>query len=92
MPLNYSKPIKKKVPVAQKVSSLFARGFSFIYPSTLFVTFLLVAIILAFIQIQALYFYVAFGVFIVGYFAERILMVVGRYKLYSKKSTSKPKL
>lgn len=86
MPLNFEKPRIKKIPITQKVGSLFLRLIALIRPETIFGVFLIVAILLAFLQIQSIGFYIVFGIFITGYFAERTIIKAGKYKLFLKQS------
>lgn len=78
MPLNYEKSIVKKIPVIQKVGTLFLKSLALIRPETVFGVFLIVAILLAFLQTQSTGFYIVFGIFITGYFAERIAIIFRR--------------
>jgi len=85
-PLNYEKPRVKKIPIVQKVGSLFLRLLALIRPETIFGVFLIVAILLAFLQMQSIGFYIVFGIFIIGYFLERIVLTVWKQKLYLRQS------
>lgn len=86
MPLNYEKPKARKIPVSQKVGNLFLRLVALIRPETIFGLFLIAAILLAFLQIQAIGFSIAFGIFIASYFAERIIVVIWKRKSSLKQS------
>jgi len=86
MPLNYEKPRVKKIPIVQKVGNLFLRLLALIRLETILGVFLIVAILLAFLQIKSIGFYLVFGIFIIGYFAERIIITIWRRKLFLKQS------
>ena len=87
MPLNYEQPITKKIPIIQKVGSLFLRLLVLIRPETVLGVFLIAGILLAFLRTQSIGFYIVFGIFIVGYFAERIIITVWKRKSSLKSST-----
>lgn len=89
MPLHSQKPKSIKIPITQKVNSVISRSLVFINPNTILGVFLITSIFLSFFQIQAMYFYIVFGVFIIGYFAERTMVIIGRYKLYAKQTKTK---
>jgi len=76
MPLNYEKPIIPKIPIASKIRSIVFQSLSFINPNALFGVFLLVAIIIAFLQIPAILFHIVFSIFVIGYFTERIFLLL----------------
>lgn len=78
MPLNYLKPIIRKLPIAQKVGNLFLQIVSLIRPETILGVFLIAAILLAFFKISAIGFYAVFGIFTIGYFCERVTIKYGR--------------
>lgn len=78
MPLNYQKPIIRKLPIVQKVGNLFLQIVSLIRPETILGVFLIAAILLAFFKISAIGFYVVFGIFTIGYFCERVIIKYGR--------------
>jgi len=86
MPLNYEAPKVREISVTQKVGSLFLRLLALIRPETVLGVFLIAAILLAFFQTQSIGFYIVFGIFIVGYFVERIIITVWRHKSYLKQS------
>lgn len=77
MPLNYLKQ-KKISPIISKIKNTVLQTIAFIRPDIMLGIFLLVAIILAFLKVEATNFYIVFAVFIVGYFAERIVKVLPR--------------
>ena len=73
MPLSYTKQPKAKLfPKVVQASYHFLQ---LIRPEILLTIFLLTAILLSFLQIQAREFYAVFGVFIAGYFIERAIKV-----------------
>ena len=81
MPLSYSQPPKPlKLTLTTKVENVILRGMSFVRPELLLAVFLFVAIILAFVKIEAVGFYVMFGLFIIGYFVERTIVKLERKK------------
>lgn len=86
MPLNYEAPKVREISVTQKVGSLFLRLLALIRPETVLGVFLIAAILLAFLRTQSIGFYIVFGIFIVGYFVERIIITVWRHKSYLKQS------
>ena len=86
MPLNYEKPNIKEIPIIQKVGNLFLRLVALIRPETILGIFLIVAILLSFLQIQSIGFYIVFGIFVIGYFSERIVITVWKRKLSLKQS------
>ena len=86
MPLNFEKPRVRRIPIVQKVGSLFFKLLALIRPETVLGIFLIVAIFLAFRQNNATGFYIVFGIFVIGYFAERIIIKIWRHKLFLKQS------
>jgi len=71
MPLSYYKP-KFKHKIGPKMGRAFLKSIEFIRPQTILGVFLTAALVLAFLRITAIGFYAVFGIFIIGYFAERI--------------------
>ena len=84
MPLNYEKPIIKRIPIVQKVRNLFLQIINLIRPETILGVFLIAAILLAFFKISATGFYAVFGIFTIGYFCERVTIKYGRRKKLDK--------
>lgn len=74
MPLSYSEKNARKISISQKVGNLLLRFLALVRPETILAIFLIVAILLAFLQITAVGFYIVFSIFVVGYFAERIVL------------------
>ncbi len=84
MPLNYEKPIIKKIPIIQKVGNIFFKLLALIRPETILGVFLLAAIIFSSLQLKVWGFYAMFGIFTIGYFCERIIIRYGRRKKLDK--------
>jgi len=71
MPL--SAPVKRPNLIVNKVKNAILQGLGYIRPDIVLMIFLLVGVVLAFLKYTAIGFYSVFGIFIVGYFAERII-------------------
>jgi len=71
MPL--SAPAKRPNRTVSKVKNAILQGLNYIRPDITLAIFLFFAIILAFLNNSAIGFYSVFGIFIIGYFAERII-------------------
>ena len=81
MPLSQpQKPKPLKLALAAKVENIILRGLNWIRPELLLAVFLFVAIILAFVKIQAIGFYITFSIFIIGFYVERCLRFLERKK------------
>ena len=76
MPLSFS--IKPRTPIITKVRNVVNQSLVYIRPEIILGVFLIVAILLAFLKITAIGFYIVFGIFIIGYFCERILIKIYR--------------
>ena len=76
MPLSF--PTRLRTPVITKVRNVVNQSLVYIRPEIILGVFLIVAILLAFLKISAIGFYVVFGIFIIGYFVERIIKVLQR--------------
>jgi len=76
MPLSF--PTKLKTPIITKVRNVVNQSLVYIRPEIILGVFLIVAILLAFLKISAIGFYIVFSIFIIGYFAERIIKVLQR--------------
>jgi len=76
MPL--SSPIKPRTPIITKVRNVVNQSLVYIRPEIILGVFLIVAILLAFLKISAIGFYVVFGIFIIGYFVERVFRILQR--------------
>ena len=76
MPL--SSPIKPRTPIITKVKNVVNQSLVYIRPEIILGVFLIVAILLAFLKISAIGFYVVFGIFIIGYFVERVFRILQR--------------
>ena len=76
MPLSF--PTRLRTPIITKVRNVVNQSLVYIRPEIILGVFLIVAILLAFLKISAIGFYVVFGIFIIGYFAERIIKVLQR--------------
>jgi len=87
MPLNYEKPIIRKIPIVQKVGNLFLQIVSLIRPETILGVFLIAAILLAFFKISAIGFHIVFGIFTIGYFSERVIIKYGRTRRQASNKT-----
>lgn len=71
MPL--SAPVKRPSLIVNKVKNAILQGLGYIRPDIVLMIFLLVGVVLAFLKYTATGFYSVFGIFIIGYFAERII-------------------
>ena len=76
MPL--SSPIRPRTPIITKVRNVVNQSLVYIRPEIILGVFLIVAILLAFLKISAIGFYVVFGIFIIGYFVERVFRILQR--------------
>ena len=76
MPLSF--PTRLRTPVITKVRNVVNQSLVYIRPEIILGVFLIVAILLAFLKISAIGFYIVFSIFIIGYFAERIIKVLQR--------------
>ena len=76
MPL--SSPIKPRTPIITKVRNVVNQSLVYFRPEIILGVFLIVAILLAFLKISAIGFYVVFGIFIIGYFVERVFRILQR--------------
>ena len=76
MPLSF--PTRLKTPTITKVRNVVNQSLVYIRPEIILGVFLIVAILLAFLKISAIGFYIVFGVFIVGYFTERVFRILQR--------------
>lgn len=80
MPLNYEKPRIRLASRLAQVKNATLQFFTFVNPNMLIMIFLIVAILLAFLRIESISFYFVFGIFIIGYFSERIARVCQKKK------------
>ncbi len=78
MPL--SAPIKRPKQTINRIKNTILQGLGFIRPDIVLMTFLVVAVVLAFLKYTAIGFYSVFGIFIIGYFCERISAKIKRIK------------
>jgi len=76
MPL--SSPVRPRTPIITKVRNIVNQSLVYFRPEIILGVFLIVAILLAFLKITAIGFYIVFGIFIIGYFCERILIKIYR--------------
>ena len=76
MPLSY--PTKLRTPIITKVRNVVNQSLVYIRPEIILGVFLIVAILLAFLKITAIGFYIVFGIFIIGYFVERVFRILQR--------------
>ena len=76
MPLSF--PTRLKTPTITKVRNVVNQSLVYIRPEIILGIFLIVAILLAFLKISAIGFYVVFGIFIIGYFTERVFRILQR--------------
>ena len=76
MPLSF--PTRLRTPIITKVRNVVNQSLVYIRPEIILGVFLIVAILLAFLKITAIGFYIVFGIFIIGYFCERILIKIYR--------------
>ena len=84
MPLTHT--VKPKTPIFSKIGQAIQRSFQYFRPEIILVGLLIVSIILAFLQVSANSFYILVGMFIIGYFAERIAVKIWKQKLSSSLS------
>jgi len=76
MPLTLVGKPKLKNPIINRIRNVTSQLFSYIRPEVILGIFLVCAILLAFLQIPAIGFYLVFGIFIAGYFCERIFIKI----------------
>ena len=76
MPLSF--PTRLRTPVITKVRNVINQSLVYIRPEIILGVFLIVAILLAFLKISAIGFHIVFGIFIIGYFAERVFRILQR--------------
>lgn len=76
MPLSF--PVKQPNITITRIKNTFLQIVNYIRPDFLLSILLLVAIILAFLQIQAWGFYSICSIFIISYFTERIFRILQR--------------
>ena len=76
MPLSF--PTRLRTPIITKVRNVVNQSLVYIRPEIILGVFLIVAILLAFLKISAIGFHIVFSIFIIGYFAERIIKVLQR--------------
>ena len=84
MPLSF--PVKPKTKILSKVGQVIQRSLGYLRPDIILTILLIISIILAFSQISAVGFYIICGIFIIGYFAERITIRVWRTKVIKTKN------
>lgn len=84
MSLSYHQPpklINKTLrSIARVRQAVFGTINSYFVPDKMILLFFIIASILAFLKIAAIGFYVVFGLFIVGYFADRIITKLEKRK------------
>ena len=78
MPL--SAPVKRPNLIVSKIKNAILQGLAYIRPDIVLMIFLLIAVALAFLKYTAIGFYSVFGIFIIGYFAERISSKINKIK------------
>ena len=78
-PLSY--PVKPKVKLLSKIGQTVQRLLGYLRPNIILTILLIVSIVLAFFKISAIGFYFICGIFIIGYFAERIIIRVCQKKI-----------
>lgn len=78
MPLSF--PTKRPNFKINKIKNAILQGLNYLRPDIVLAIFLFFAVVLAFFKNQAIGFYGVFGIFIIGYFAERILIKIKKNK------------
>jgi hypothetical protein len=78
MPLNYQKP-KLPNPIIERVKSVITQIISYFRPDVALGIFTIAGILLAFTQ-RGIGFWLAYSVFIICYFVERIIKLTSRSK------------
>ena len=81
MPLNYQKPKFRLASRLSQIKNATLQFFAFVNPNILIMIFLIVAILLAFLKIESISFHFVFGIFIIGYFGERIVKIWQKKKI-----------
>ncbi len=71
MPLSF--PTKRPNFKINKIKNAILQGLNYIRPDIMLAIFLFFAVVLAFLNNPAIGFYGVFGIFIIGYFTERII-------------------
>ena len=79
MPLSYNRPLKINKNFRRIRQALSVVLNSYLAPAKMILLFFIIASILAFLKITAVGFYVVFGLFIVGYFCEKIIYNLKKY-------------
>lgn len=83
MPLNYQEP-KIKNTLINRIRKKTIEGVDLIAqvfkPEIILITFLFVSILLSFLKIRAVGFFIVFGIYIICYFAERVVKQLNRNK------------
>ena len=78
MPLNYSQPPKKTI--FSNIRNAVSRLFIFPFPEMFLLAFLFFGIILEIFKRTSLGWYLVFGIFVIGYFVERIIRIIKKRK------------
>ena len=86
MPLTF--PVKRKTKFLSTIGQTIQRSLAYIRPDVILAVMLIISIILAFLQIPAISFHCILGVFIVGYFTDRIIPKIWKKK-YGKSTQKK---
>ena len=78
MPLNYSAPPKKTL--FSNIRNAVSRLFIFPFPEMFLLAFLFFGIILEIFKRTSWGWYLVFGIFVIGYFVERIIKIIKKRK------------
>lgn len=76
--MSLSAETQTKIRVSEKVRNIIANTFNFLRPDVYFIVFLITSLVLAFFNSWG--FYIVFGIFVICFFAERIILKINKKK------------